>query len=72
LDASLIEVSDSDHLDAIFIHLASEGEITTAEAMKLLGCSPATARRVLVRLADDGLVTAIGGNRNRKYKLNPI
>jgi len=60
-------VSDNIHRQTILAHLTDHGEISTAEAAKLIGRSPETARRVLSQLVKEGIVVATGANRNRKY-----
>jgi ATP-dependent DNA helicase RecG len=62
------KMSDKKPADVLIAHLKGNGEITTTEAAKIIGRSPATARRLLSQLVDDGGVIASGGNRNRKYK----
>ncbi|MFP3156017.1 winged helix-turn-helix transcriptional regulator [Lachnospiraceae bacterium ZAX-1] len=61
-------LSDKKPGDVLIAYLKGNGEITATEAAKIIGRSPATARRLLSRLVDDGVVVASGGNRNRKYK----
>ena len=50
-------------------HLSKKGEISTAEAAKIIGRSAKTARRILLELVDEHFVVATGANRNRKYRL---
>jgi ATP-dependent DNA helicase RecG len=50
-------------------HLAGNGEITASEAAAIIGRSSRTARRILYRLVNEGVVTAAGANRNKKYRL---
>jgi ATP-dependent DNA helicase RecG len=63
-------VSDKNYREALLACIASNGEIGASEAATIIGRSAKTARRVLLQLVDEGLVTATGGNRNRKYKAN--
>jgi ATP-dependent DNA helicase RecG len=63
------KMSDKSSRDALLAHLRGNGEVTAAEAAKILNRSVSTARRVLSRLAVDGIIVATGANRNRKYKL---
>jgi ATP-dependent DNA helicase RecG len=82
LNLSLTEVSDNGKMsdkmsdkkptDILIAYLKGNGEITATEAAKIIGRSPATARRLLTRLIDEGLVAASGGNRNRKYRLTTL
>ena len=53
----------------ILTYLYENNEINAMTAAKLIGRSPTTARAVLSRLMDDGLVVTTGANRNRMYKL---
>jgi ATP-dependent DNA helicase RecG len=62
------KVSDKKPADVLTAYLKSNGEITATDAAKIIGRSPATARRLLTQLVDEGVVVANGGNRNRKYK----
>jgi ATP-dependent DNA helicase RecG len=66
------ETSDNRHSLMLLEFINSNGEITAKEAAVVIRRSAKTARRVLLRLAEEGLVEAIGGNRNRKYKLRPL
>jgi len=61
-------VSDKAHREKILAHLAINGEISASEAAKIIGRNPKTARRVLLELANEGIVATTGANRNRKYK----
>gem|GEM_PF-3392505 len=60
-------VSDNIHSQAILAYLTDHGEISTAEAAKLIGRNPKTARRALLQLVEEGILVATGANRNRKY-----
>jgi ATP-dependent DNA helicase RecG len=62
-------VSDKSSRDVLLIYLRENGEVTAAEAAKILSRSAPTARRVLSGLVAEGAVVALGANRNRKYKL---
>jgi ATP-dependent DNA helicase RecG len=64
------EMSDKKSRDALLGYLRGNGEITAAEAAKILGRSVPTARRVLSGFVADGTVVASGANRNRKYRAN--
>jgi predicted ArsR family transcriptional regulator len=63
-------MSDKKSRDALLGYLRGNGEITAAEAAKILGRSVPTARRVLSGFVADGTVVASGANRNRKYRAN--
>ena len=62
------EMSDKQYRDALLAHLAGNGEISAAEAAVIIGRSSKTARRVLLKLVEEGAVMVSGANRNRKYK----
>ena len=62
------EMSDKKYRDIILAYLDKNGEINAAEAAKLIGKNPKTAKRVLLQLISEGIVTATGANRNRNYK----
>ena len=59
---------NNDRQRKILAYLAEHSEISAAEAAKLIGRSPATARRVLAQLVSGGAIGTIGANRNRKYR----
>ena len=62
------KMSDKTTRDMLLEYLQGNGEVTAAEAAKIIGRSPQTARRLLSVLIDDGAVVSIGANRNRKYR----
>ncbi|MDR0672035.1 MAG: DeoR family transcriptional regulator, partial [Oscillospiraceae bacterium] len=60
-------VSDQTTRDKLLAYLRENGEVTAAEAAKVLARSAQTARRLLSELVATGAVIASGANRNRKY-----
>jgi ATP-dependent DNA helicase RecG len=62
-------VSDKKYRDALLSHLADNNEINAAEAAAIIGRTAKTARRVLLGLVDEGVITATGANRNRRYRI---
>jgi len=62
-------VSDKKHRPVLLAYLAEKDEISATEAAEIIGRSAKTARRVLLELVDEGVVAAIGANRNRKYRM---
>ena len=62
------KMSDKTTRDAMLTYLRGNGEVTAAEAAKIINRSAQTARRVLSRLVTEGVIVASGANRNRKYK----
>jgi ATP-dependent DNA helicase RecG len=63
-------MSDKVHSNAILEYLSKHGEINSATTAQVIGRTPGTARRLLSQLVNDGVIEAIGANRNRKYKLS--
>ena len=62
-------LNGNDGREAILLHLKENKEISVSIAAKIIERSHSTARRVLLKLSDEGIVVATGGNRNRKYKV---
>ncbi|MDR2670472.1 MAG: transcriptional regulator [Oscillospiraceae bacterium] len=62
------KMSDKNARGALIAYLRGNGEVTAAEAAKILNRSVSTARRVLSGLAAEGVVAASGANRNRTYR----
>jgi ATP-dependent DNA helicase RecG len=62
------KMSDKNSRNALLTYLRGNGEVTAADAAKVLNRSVQTARRVLSGLVADGVVIASGANRNRKYR----
>lgn len=56
--------------DKILDYLKENVVITTITASQILGLSTQRARAILGKMAKDGLITAEGANKNRKYKRN--
>lgn len=54
----------------ILDYLKENVVITTITASQILGLSTQRARAILGKMAKDGLITAEGANKNRKYKRN--
>ncbi len=63
------KVSDNGSRELLIAHLTGNGDISASEAAQLIGSSAKTARRLLLRLAEEGIVSVTGANRNRRYKL---
>ena len=61
--------SDKGYRSALLKYLVEHGEISATEAAVIIGRTAKTARRVLLQLVDEGIVTATGANRNRKYQI---
>jgi len=63
------KMSDKYSRDTLLAYLYGNGEVTAKEAAKILNRSVQTARRLLSKLVDEGIIVASGANRNRKYKV---
>ena len=61
-------LSDKSTKQMILAHIEAHGEINASTAARLIDRSSGTARRVLSRLVDEGVIIAVGANRNRRYK----
>jgi ATP-dependent DNA helicase RecG len=67
LDKKLL--SEKEHLALIRQYLQEHEWVDAKVAGELTGRAAATERKVLRRLAENGVLEAVGGNRNRKYRL---
>ena len=61
--------SVSTHAQVLLDEIRRRGSLTTSEGAKLIGVAPASVRAVLNRLAQAGLVDAVGETRARRYSL---
>jgi len=62
-------VSDNALKQLILSYIKTHSEINTTTAAGLIDRSPGTARRMLSRFVDEGLIISVGANRNRRYIL---
>ena len=53
----------------LLVVLADNQEHTVSELAKVVGLSPARTRAIVTELVSKGLISAIGANRNRTYRL---
>ena len=60
-------LSDKKHTEKILAYVDKNGEINAAIAMKIIGRSQSTTRRILKNLVCENIFNAVGGNKNRKY-----
>ena len=60
---------DNDYRSLLLKYLAVNSEISSAEAAALIGRSSKTARRLLIQLIYEGIITTTGANRNRRYQM---
>lgn len=58
--------------EKILEYLKSHNSITSKELHTFLNLESSQARKILREMAKDGILIAQGGNRNRKYILNPV
>jgi len=63
------QVSHNNYRLKLLGYLSRNTEISAAKAAVIIGRSTKTARRVLLQLVDEGVVAAVGANRNRKYRV---
>jgi ATP-dependent DNA helicase RecG len=63
------KMDDNADCKKILAYLAEKDEISTATAAKVIDRSHSTARRVLLKLVEGGVVVPVGSNRNKKYKV---
>jgi len=69
-DKSAIKIGDkTEAKDSIIDYLTDHPEGKTADIAEYLGLKLSRTRDYLKELTDDGIIEAIGGNRNRKYRL---
>ncbi len=59
--------NDKKYTEKILAYVDKNGEINTAIAIKIIGRSQATTRRILKNLVCENILNAVGGNKNRKY-----
>ena len=62
-------MSDNAYRRAIIAYLTENEVINAKITAEIIGRSQGTARRVLSQLVCEGVITSIGANKNRKYKL---
>ena len=63
-------VTGKKHHATLLAYLAQNGEISAAEAARVIGRTAKTARRVLLQLVAEGFVVTSGVNRYRRYRIN--
>lgn len=54
----------------IIKYVSENGFITNKKAKELLGLAASTTKRILKEMSEEGLLTAAGENKARKYLLN--
>ena len=69
VDKWSIKPSLAEKLADILIFMSEKSQITTEELVKHFGFTPTTAKRYLRQLTEFGYLEALGGNKNRSYKL---
>ncbi len=69
VDKWSIKPSLAEKLADILIFMSEKSQVTTEELVKHFGFTPTTAKRYLRQLTEFGYLEALGGNKNRSYKL---
>ncbi len=62
----------ADKLVDILHFMSDKSQITTEELVQHFDFAPTTAKRYLRQLTEFGYLEALGGNKNRRYKLKKI
>lgn len=62
----------ADKLVDILHFVSDKSQITTEELVQHFDFAPTTAKRYLRQLTEFGYLEALGGNKNRRYKLKKI
>ena len=70
VDKWSIKPSLAEKLVDILHFMGDKTQITTEELVEHFDFTPTTAKRYLRQLTEFGYLEAIGGNKNRSYKLN--
>ncbi|MDR1916489.1 MAG: hypothetical protein LBQ58_07945 [Synergistaceae bacterium] len=65
-------MSDKNYRETILAYIRENGEVSAIKAAELIGRNSKTARRELLQLINEGVIVAVGANRNRKYKAKGI
>jgi predicted HTH transcriptional regulator len=61
--------ADKERVESILEYINQNETITNKEARELLNLADSTTKRLLAQMVLDGLIEAIGENKNRKYIL---
>jgi DeoR/GlpR family transcriptional regulator of sugar metabolism len=69
VDKWSIKPSLAEKLVDILHFMADNTQITTEELVRHFNFTPTTAKRYLRQLTEFGYLEAMGGNKNRNYKL---
>ena len=69
VDKWSIKPSLAEKLVDILIFMSDNTQITTEELVEHFSFTPTTAKRYLRQLTEFGYLEALGGNKNRRYKL---
>ena len=68
-----VSMSENNEKMVDILHFMSDkSQITTEELVQHFGFTPTTAKRYLSQLTEFGYLEAMGGNKNRRYKLKKI
>ena len=69
IDKWSIKPTLAEKLVDILHFMSDKSQITTEELVQHFGFTPTTAKRYLRQLTEFGYLEAMGGNKNRRYKL---
>ncbi len=70
VDKWSIKTSLAEKLVDILIFMSDNTNVTTEEIVQHFNFTPRTAKRYLRQLTEFGYLEALGGNKNRSYKIN--
>ena len=57
--------------DKILAFIRNRGSVSTAEVAMELSLSPSRCRAILASMVNQGILIAVGNNKNRRYKIHP-
>ncbi|MDR2572042.1 MAG: putative DNA binding domain-containing protein [Oscillospiraceae bacterium] len=63
------KLNDNNEVQLILAFIKQKGEISTSQTAQIIDRSHSTARRVLLGLADGGILEPSGANKNKVYRL---
>ena len=72
VDKCSVKPTLAEKLVDILHFMSDKSQITTEELVQHFDFAPTTAKRYLRQLTEFGYLEALGGNKNRRYKLKEI
>ena len=72
VDKCSVKPTLAEKLVDILHFMSDKSQITTEELVRHFDFAPTTAKRYLRQLTEFGYLEALGGNKNRRYKLKEI